>query len=134
LRLTDRDLERVAPRLGQAAADRLDLEQVAGAVARRLADAGGASRPLPTWRWLAAAAGVVLAAGAGFLTFGTDGAPPTIGRPAGLTPSLLDLSASELRVVLDSLDQSTPMLVSSDLSLDDLDSEQLATLLALMEG
>jgi hypothetical protein len=52
----------------------------------------------------------------------------------GLTPSLLDLSASELRVVLDSLDQRTPVLVSSNPSFDDLDAAQLETLLDLMEG
>jgi len=134
MRLTDQDLERLAPRLGARAEARLDVDRVAALVTARLANAGGAERRRPVWRWLAAAAGVLLVAGAGFLTFGTDGTAPRVGHPVGLTPSLLDLSATELRTVLDSLDQPAPMLVSSEPTIDDLDTEQLEALLTLMEG
>ena len=132
--ISDRELERLAARLGDEAEARLDVDRVAARVSARLAQAGAAGAEPFQWRWLAASAGVVLVAGAGFLTFGTDGTPPEVGRPMGLTPSLLDLSASELRVVLDSLDQRTPVLVSSNPSFDDLDAAQLETLLDLMEG
>ncbi len=132
--ISDRDLEQLAARLGDEAGTRLDVDRVVARVRARLAQPDGTGAEPSRWRWLAAAAGVVLVAGAGFLTFGTEGTPPAVGRPMGLTPSLLDLSPSELRVVLDSLDQSTPVLVSSNLSLDDLDAEQLERLLALMEG
>jgi hypothetical protein len=134
MRVTERDIERAATGLGAEAADRLDLERVTARVAARLAASGGVVEPRPVWRWLAAAAGIILVAGAGYLTFGTDGAPPGVGRPLGLTPSLLDLSVSELHAVLDSLDQPAPRPLSAEASLDDLDAEQLETLLAMMEG
>jgi hypothetical protein len=132
--IDERDLERLARRLGEDAEARLDVGRVAARVAARLAEPGGVAEARPAWRWLAAAAGIALVAGAGFLTFGTDGMRPGVGRSPGLTPDLLDLSVSELHAVLDSLDQSVPRLVSSELSIDDLDAEQLETLLALMEG
>jgi hypothetical protein len=110
------------------------VDAVGARVAGRLAESGGATRARPVLRWLAAAAGVVLIAGAGFLTFGTEGIPPAAGHPVGLTPSLLDLSTSELRMMLDSLEEPALTYVFSDPSLDDLDTEQLATLLSLMEG
>jgi hypothetical protein len=132
--IDERDLERLARRLGEDAEARLDVDRVAARVAARLAESGGVARVRPVWRWLAAAAGLVLVAGAGFLTFGTDGTPPGVGRPPGLTASLHDLSVPELYTVLDSLDQPAPLRLSSDASLDDLDAEQLQTLLTMMEG
>lgn len=130
--LTDRELERLAPRLGEGAAARLDVEAVAAGVVRRLERSATTARPV--LRWLAAAAGIVLVAGAGFLTFGTDGLPPEMRQSSGLTPSLLDLSAAELRTVLDSLETPVATYVISDPTLDDLNTEQLEVLLSLMEG
>jgi len=132
--LTDGEVERLASRLGDDAANALDVEAVGARVLRRLADVGGSATPRPTSRWLAAAAAIALLAGAGFFTFGTEGGPPIADRAVGLSPSLLDLSTAELRTVLDSLETPTPTHVLSDPSLDDLDRDQLETLLSMMEG
>jgi hypothetical protein len=132
--LTDRDVERLASRLGEDAGNRLDVEAVGTQVLRRLSGAGGTANVRSIPRWLAAAAAIALLAGAGFLTFGTQGTPPGADRAVGLTPSLLDLSATELWTVLDSLEAPGHTYVLSDPSLDDLDRDQLETLLSMMEG
>ena len=134
MQASDGDLERLAGRLGEDAAARLDVEHVAAVVGERLARSGGSVVPRPIGRWLAAAAAVVLVAGAAYVTFGTDGVGPATARPAGLSASLFDLSAAELHTVLDSLAEPAPVVLTASPSLDDLDTEQLETLLALMEG
>jgi len=134
MRVSEQDVERLAARLGEDAAARLDVERVAAGVADRLARSGGPVVRRPVGRWLAAAAAVALVTGAAYVTFGTDGAGPSAGGPVAMNPSLFDLSATELHSVLDSLEPPVPLVVTAGPSLDDLDAEQLETLLALMEG
>lgn len=133
--LTDRELERLAPRLGGRAADAIDVERVASRVATRLRSAGAPVRPQPAGRWLALAAGVALMIGGGLLTFGTEGKPPDTTHPVAVsTPGLHDLSAAELSQVLDSLAAADPVVVDGQPTLEDLNAEQLRRLLSMMEG
>ena len=132
--VSERDLERLAPRLGDEAGAKLDVERVAARVTSRLRAAGGARPVRPVGRWLAMAAGLALIASAGWFTFGQNGTPPTVGDGPVLTPGLHDLSAGELRQVLDSLGPTAPSGIAGQVTLDDLDVEQLETLLTMMEG
>jgi len=134
MQVSEQDLERLAARLGEDAAARLDVERVVARLGDRLARSGGVAIRRPVGRWLAAAAAVVLVAGAAYVTFATNGAGFPAGRQAGLSTSLFDLSAAELHTVLDSLESPAPAELTAGPSLDDLDAEQLETLLALMEG
>ena len=134
MRVSERDLERLAPRLGEDAAAQVDPDRVAAAVTARLRSAGGAAPIRPVGRWLAMAAGLALMVSAGWFTFGQDGTPPIVGSGPVRTPGLHDLSAAELRQVLDSLGPAVPSGLEGQVTLDDLDSEQLQTLLTMMEG
>jgi hypothetical protein len=131
MRVSEQDLERLAPRLGEEAAAQVDVDRLADGVTARLRAAGGAA-VRPMGRWLAMAAGIALMVSAGWFTFGQDGTPPG-GGPV-LTPGLHDLSAAELRQVLDSLGPPNPSGLEGRVTLDDLDAEQLETLLTMMEG
>jgi hypothetical protein len=132
--VSERDLERLAPRLGEDAAAQVDVDRVAEGVAARLRAAGGVTPVWPVGRWLAMAAGIALMVSAGWFTFGRDGTPPSVGSGPVLTPGLQDLSAAELRQVLDSLGPPSPAGLEGQGTLDDLDAEQLETLLTMMEG
>jgi len=134
MRVSDRELERLGPRLGEEAGAGLDVDGVAARVTARLRMAGGAAPVRPIGRWVAMAAGLALMVSAGWFTVGRDGVPPLLGAGPVLTPGLHDLSVPELRQVLDSLNPAaTPGLVGQA-TLDDLDEEQLETLLLMMEG
>jgi hypothetical protein len=134
--MDERELERIAGRLGRAAGERLDLAAVERGVLGRLreaerADRLAALRPRPLLRWMAAAAAVALIAGGSFVTFRA----PRLDRSADPSAaSLYDLSSDELVEVLDSLSWASPVSTRSPGGLDDLDAEQLQQLLALMEG
>jgi hypothetical protein len=134
MRVTDREVERLGARLGEDVGARLDVEGVASQVTARLRVSGGAVPVRPVGRWLAMAAGLALMVSAGWFTFGRDGLPPLAGAGPVLTPGLHDLSATELRQVLDSLSPPQPSGVVGRGTLDDLDAEQLETLLTMMEG
>jgi hypothetical protein len=129
----DRDIERIAADLGRRAGDDLDVERVAAAVVGRLRAAGGPARPAPWGRWLALAASLAVAAGTGYLTFGTPGTPPP--APVAIASPVLDaLTATELGEVLDSLILDAPLAQWAGTTLNDLDAAQLAELLAILEG
>ena len=132
--VSERDLERLGPRLGEEAGASLDVDGVAARVTARLRMAGGAAPVRPIGRWVALAAGLALMVSAGWFTFGQDGTPPPVGAGPVLTPGLHDLSAGELRQVLDSLGPTAPSGIAGQVTLDDLDVEQLETLLTMMEG
>lgn len=134
MRVTDRDLERLAARLGEGAAARLDVDAVAEGVAARLRAAGGAAPVRPVGRWLAVAAGVTLLVSAGWFTLGREATPPLLGTEPAFVPGLSDLSVTELHVVLDSLTPPVPPGLAGRATLDDLDAEQLEALLTMMEG
>ncbi|HET7039881.1 MAG TPA: hypothetical protein VFH97_08325 [Gemmatimonadales bacterium] len=134
--MDERELERIAGRLGWAAGERLDVAAVEQAVLRRLRDAERADRaaaagPRPVWRWLAAAAAMALMVGGSVVTFR---APPVERSAGGTAATLYDLSRDELAEVLDSLSWAEPVSSRVTVTLEDLDAEQLRELLALMEG
>lgn len=134
MRVSERDLEQLAPRLGEDAAAQVDVDRLAADVTARLRAAGGAAAVRPVGRWLAVAAGLALMVSAGWFTFGQEGTPPGAGGGPVLTPGLHDLSAAELRQVLDSLGPPSASGLEGRVTLDDLDAEQLETLLTMMEG
>ncbi|HKI95859.1 MAG TPA: hypothetical protein VJ992_11280 [Gemmatimonadales bacterium] len=135
----ERDLERMAARLGVAAAERLDVDATAEAVLRRLR----AERPLPLrlirrWRPIVAIAATltVAALGGGLIYRASTGAEPgpmvTVQPPT--VPSIEALSAPQLDQVLDSLDIEAPAHEHLAASIEDLDASQLKDLLQRMEG
>lgn len=135
--INDRELERIAGRLGQKAATGLDVEGVArGVLARlraaRLADASPPG-PRPALRWLAVAAALMLLVAGSVVTFGTDQTPPLAANRT-LATDLYDLSSDELSEVLDSLAWNAPVSAQFAAGIDDLNAEQLRELLDLMEG
>jgi hypothetical protein len=130
--MDERQIERVAARLGSGAAETVDVHRLSASVLARLRDAGGARRPRPVARWLAVAAGLVIVAGATYYTFGVgDARPPTLSGVA--PPQLAGLNSAELGEILDALTVE-PVSLFGQVSLDDLNAEQLAELLQLMEG
>jgi len=132
----DRELERLAGRLGMKAAERLDVEGTAAAVVERLRADRVARRP---WyvqsAWLRAAALVVLMVGAGLVVRGRLFPDRT---PSGhlVREELQDLSADQLREVLGSLDQTLndATIEPADDDFSDLTTEQLQALLQSLEG
>lgn len=134
MRMSERELERLAGRLGEGADRQLDVERMVESVTARLRVAGGAVTDRPVARWLAAAAGVALMVSAAWFTFSQDATQPTLGAGSALLPGIADLYRSELHEVLDSLTLAVPAGLDNRRTLDDLDAEQLATLLTMMEG
>ncbi len=138
--MDDARLEELARRLGAGAAERLNVERIAGAVVERLRSEPQVERrrPLPRWlqpKWLAAAAIVVLIVGAGLVVRGRMHSGSR--HPAHyIAEDLQDLSASQLREVLGTLDETLQAATppSSEDDLNDLTTEQLQALLRSLEG
>ncbi len=135
--MDEQRLERLAAKLGERAADRLDLDATAEGVLRRLR---AEPEPVVWWRrprvvrTLAAAALVVLAAGV-LVTNRVTRAASEEGQVAQTEFFELEsLTFAELEEVLDSLAYDRPVAEGSAASLDDLDERQLRQLLASMEG
>lgn len=136
--LQDAELRRLAERLGEQAADRLDVERTAGAVLQRLRNEASRKHSIPHWwsqpSWLRVAAAVVLMAGAGVvlrLQFGPRHPPHYV------ADDLRDLSTDQLREVLGTLDQTLAEPASIEPTDDDLNgltTEQLERLLQTLEG
>ena len=139
-RMDDAKLEELARRLGAGAAERLNVERVAGAVVERLRNESKIVRrgPSPWWmqpRWLRAAAVVVLMVGVGLVV--------RVRMQSGsrqsahyIAEELQDLSTSQLREVLGTLNETLEAASppSSDDDLNDLTTEQLQALLRSLEG
>lgn len=131
----DATLHELAGRIGARAAERLDVEATAQAVVARL-------RAEPVRRhwwiqpaWLRVAAAVVLLVGAGLLTRSVVRAPH--GGPGHyVAEDLTDLSADELQQLLGSLDQTLDLNVPQvpDAGLEEMDAQQLQTVLRSLEG
>ena len=138
-RMDDAKLEQLARRLGAGAAERLNVERVAGAVVERLRnETEERHRPSPWWvqpKWLRAAAIVVLMIGVGvvvrqLLQSGSRHEAHFIAE------DLQDLSANQLREVLSTLDETLQAATppSSEEDWNDLTTEQLQALLRSLEG
>jgi len=138
-RMDDAKLEELARRLGAGAAERLNVERVAGAVVERLRNEPKTERsgPSPWWmqpKWLRAAAIVVLMVGVGIVARGLQ-----VGsrhQAHYIAEELQDLSSSQLREVLVTLDETLEAASppASEDDLFDLTTEQLQALLRSLEG
>jgi hypothetical protein len=133
--MDERQLERLARRLGSQAADNLDVERVARSVVQRLR-----TEPAPVVWWrriprlqaVAAAAVIVLTAGVVTVS-------QIVGdrNEIGDLPSLAELQAlttDELEEVFDSLVIDTPVFEYTDYGLHDMNEGQLQELLQRLEG
>ena len=139
-RMDDARLEDLARRLGAGAAERLNVEHVAGAVVERLRNEPKIERsgPSPWWlqpKWLRVAAAVVLMVGVGLVVRGLrhSGSRHTAHY---IAEELQDLSTGQLREVLGTLNETLEAASppSSDDDLNDLTTEQLQALLRSLEG
>jgi hypothetical protein len=139
-RMDDTRLEELARRLGAGAAERLNVERLAGAVVERLRNEPKIERPGPSpwWmqpKWLRAAAVVVLMVGVGLVVRGRmqSGSRHTARY---IAEELQDLSTSQLREVLVTLDETLEAASppSPEEDLNDLTTEQLQALLRSLEG
>ena len=136
--LQDAKLRALAQQLGARAAERLDPEATAQAVVRRLRDRDHLARS-SGWRplSLSAAAALVLLLGGGLVWRSVrpgGSVPVTAVGQAGL--DLNDLSADQLRDVLNGVDQPIDLepTDSMETELDDLTPRELRTLLRALEG
>lgn len=130
--MDERDIERLAPSLGERAAAGLDAASAAASVVRRLRR--DAARP--PWRrpvvlrWAAAVTLALGAAVAGRLAF-EDGAPQ---RSAIALVELEGLPVRDLTAVLDSLEFEAPVHELVEPTVADLTAQELEQLLQWMEG
>lgn len=132
--MNDQELEQLAQRLGNRAAERLDVEATARAVVDRLRQAP--EREPVRWikpEWLQIAAVLALLLGAGIVLQPAHG-------PAGESASyaladLSDLTAAELTQILGNLERTLEGDGTEDQSLDleDLTPAQLQALLRSLE-
>ena len=133
--IDEREIERLARELGARAAGRIDVEQTAQAVVRRVKQHEARPvwwRRVPVLQAVASAAVIVLVAGVLLVgRFGGGGGEAT--EPV-LLAELQELSTEELTEVFDSLMVDAPVYESSTVGLQDLNEEQLRELLELMEG
>jgi len=133
--LQDAQLRDLAQQLGVRAAERLDPEQTAQAVLRRLREPR--QTPNTRWRplWLSAAATVALLISGGLVWRSVRPAAPS-SATAGQGLDLNDLSAEQLRDVLNAVEQ--PLDVDAtgflETGIDDLSPGELRTLLRALEG
>ena len=133
--MTEERLEAIAKRLGDEAAERIDVEETARAVVSRLR---AEDRPR-VWipRFLQVAAVAVLAVGvawAGWVGLFSvrDSAPAEFALAVPVV--LAELNQGELTEIDDSLDTSGPIDESLEAGLSDLTESELNELLRLMEG
>jgi hypothetical protein len=134
--MNERELERIAPGLGERAARQIDPDRAAAAVVARLRTA---ERVTPWWggsTLLRLAAAVTLLAGATVFTYrvASDDDAPVVALAAAPVAGLQTLSADELEEVLDSLALEAPAGENAAVGLYNLNAEQLDELLRRMEG
>ena len=133
----DAKVHEAAQRLGAAAAEKLDVEQIAARVVQRLRSAPAAAAR-PSWvqpAWLRIAAAVLVLMGGGLVL--RQVRSPMVSHGAHfVTDDLSDLTADQLQDVLNTLDE-TLDLGSTTLpedDLEDLDTQQLRAVLRSLEG
>jgi hypothetical protein len=134
--MNDGTLQELARRLGQSAAERLDVEKVAESVVARLRAGEQPERPKwirPAWLRIAAALVIVVGGAVGLKQIWPESA--TNHSAHFVADDLTDFSAAELRDVLvqfDELVSSTALPDSTDLH--ELDAQQLRAVLRSLEG
>ena len=134
--MNDSELERIAARLGDRAAARLDVDQTAAAVLSRLRTRERAVSWSTGPILLRLAAAVVLAVGGGlygYRLFSGSTAPGTAVANVEV-PALQALASNELEEVLDSLSTDAPASEVIAVGLQNLNNDQLTELLRQMEG
>lgn len=133
----DARLHETARRLGTAAADKVNVDRIAAAVVQRLrSEPAHAGRP--TWvrpAWLRIAAAVLVLVGGGVVVRQMGG-PTGTHEAHFVTDDLTDLSADQLRDVLNTLDETLDLGSTTlpEADLDDLDAQQLQAVLRSLEG
>lgn len=133
----DARLHEQARRLGAAAADKLDVERVAARVVERLrSEPVHAARP--AWiqpAWLRVAAAVLVLVGGG-LVLRPLWSPTTTHDSHFVTDDLIDLTADQLRDVLNALDETLDLGSTTlpEADLEHLDAQQLRAVLRSLEG
>lgn len=138
--MSDRDLEKLAHRLGARAAERLDVERVAQAVVTRLREQPRVTTGTRLWvqpPWLQIAAAMALLFGAAFAVRGLLRQPtPTSAVVVPVDGDLSDLTADQLRETMSSLDQplTNETVGIVDGGLEGLSRDELRVLLRTLEG
>lgn len=129
----EKGLHEIARRLGAQAAERLDLERTAEAVVERLREPVA-----PASRWIRVAAAFVILTGATLAARQLFNRPASTGHATAhyVTDDLTDLSTDQLREVLNTLDETLDLrgTTQPDSGLEDLDAQQLRTVLRSLEG
>jgi hypothetical protein len=135
----DARIERLAKRLGQRTADRLDVDATARRVVERLREQPIRRQAWIQQTWLRIAAALVIVLGGTALVVRQSLVTSDAGHTAHfVADDLNDLSTDELRDVLTTLDE----LISSDsvavpegsTDLHELDAQQLREILRSLEG
>lgn len=133
----DAKLHEQARHLGAVAADRLDVDRIAALVVERLrsepARTSGPSWIQPAWLRIAAAMLVLVGGG---LVLRQVWSPTTTHRAHFVTDDLTDLTADQLRDVLNTLDETLDLGSTTlpEADLEDLDAQQLRAVLRSLEG
>lgn len=139
-------LNDIAKRLGERAAERLDVQATARRVVERLrAGEQGEEPRRPSWRqaaWLRIAAAIVLLVGGVFLVKQLSTDELDIGHQGVaahiVADDLADLTTAQLQEVLKDFDQLMDSTVSPEDSTgteyEELDAQQLQTVLRSLEG
>lgn len=137
--MTDKDLEQLAKRLGERAAERLDVEATARQVVQRLREQPARRTVWIHETWLKVAAAVVILVGGAF-ALRSAWSDNAAGNHVAhfVADDLNDLSTDELEAVLTSFDElmtvdSVAVPESSD-DLRELDAQQLRAVLRTLEG
>lgn len=132
--IDDRELEQLARRIGESRAADVDPQRVAWAVMARLRREGGVPGWWRRWQLLpvTAAAAALLAIGLGLNEFAVRAAQTP--EPIPVAVSLNELGTDELTQVLDSLETDVPVSELVTPSIVDLSESELTRLLKAMEG
>ena len=137
---SDAALRAMAERLGRATAERVDVERTAERVLARLREDAQRARRFRRWvqpLGLRIAAALMIVVGAGLVARGRW--RPSPGRPAAEAASgeLGELSAAQLRELLDAVDRpggDQDVVLAQEVGLEDLSAAQLRALLVSLEG
>ena len=134
--MNDNEIEKIAGRLGNRAAARLDVERTASAVLSRLRAPRRIVYVHFSRTMLRLAAAAVLAVGAGLYGYRLFSGDSVAGTEAASVqvPALQTLASNELEEVLDSLSRDTPASEAIAVGLQSLNNDQLTELLRQMEG